>query len=199
MNGDLNALKALQNVKEIDQSRLEDPLKLLYLRQGDLEQFEKYNRNISLPKPIGDYIAKHKLRLWRKEDLSNKTILILCDQGLGDVLFYSRYLSFFKQKCQKCYLLVRDDLKDYLSYILPKDELVSLTNAPPNIDFALSSKVLLTATGLSFKQLLMPLLDTSQVPAINLHDSSSEYKLKSWSLLVGFKNIFLGLFKVYSL
>lgn len=40
-------------------------------------------------------------RLWKGENIKNKTILVYYEAGFGDVIMFSRYLRLLKQRCKK--------------------------------------------------------------------------------------------------
>lgn len=44
--------------------------------------------------------SKHTCKLWNGENLDNKTILILSEQGIGDIIQFFRYLFWLKDKYQ---------------------------------------------------------------------------------------------------
>ena len=44
-----------------------------------------------------------KIPFWKGEDLTNKTIYVCYEAGLGDTLMYFRYLKLLAQRCKKVY------------------------------------------------------------------------------------------------
>jgi len=48
--------------------------------------------------------------LWHGEDISNKTIFVYYEAGLGDVIMFARYLPLLKQRCKKIILKVHEPL-----------------------------------------------------------------------------------------
>lgn len=44
-----------------------------------------------------------KIPFWQGEDLTNKTIYVYYEAGLGDTLMYYRYLKLLEQRCKKVY------------------------------------------------------------------------------------------------
>ena len=42
-----------------------------------------------------------KEKLWKGENIKNKTIFVYSEAGFGDVIMFSRYLPLLKKKCKK--------------------------------------------------------------------------------------------------
>lgn len=53
--------------------------------------------------------------MWNGEDLTDKTILICWEQGLGDTIQFSRYLTLLNEKAKKVIVKVQDPLYKLLS------------------------------------------------------------------------------------
>lgn len=63
---------------------------------------------------------------WRGESLSNKTLLIVCEQGLGDVIQFCRYISFIKKDTGKVILACQHSLIPLLVTLPSIDQVVDI-------------------------------------------------------------------------
>ena len=73
---------------------------LCYLDQGNWEEGFK-NYQVRFTHMAKDY-PKYKFPIWNGEDLSNKTIAIYEEQGLGDKIMFSRFIYQLKIKYPTC-------------------------------------------------------------------------------------------------
>ena len=67
------------------------------LKEG-FENYEVRNEKPVVKKQVNELITKYSCKEWQSEDLNNKTILILSEQGLGDNIQFFRYLFWLKDK-----------------------------------------------------------------------------------------------------
>lgn len=62
-----------------------------------------------------------------KKSLEGKTYLIWCEQGVGDVIMYSRYIPLLKERgCEKIIFYCYDRLKTLMSRVYGVDEVIEL-------------------------------------------------------------------------
>ena len=79
-------------------------------------------------KVFSDYVnyinLKIKSPIWDGENLTNKTILILSEQGIGDLFQFSRYLYLLKEKFD-CEIILR--LKHNISHLFLQKEIKTIS------------------------------------------------------------------------
>ncbi len=72
------------------------------LAEGSLDEgfknYEVRNEKPLVKKQVNELIIKYSCKEWQGENLDNKTILILSEQGLGDNIHFFRYLFWLKDK-----------------------------------------------------------------------------------------------------
>lgn len=71
------------------------------------------------------YIKKYMKKLWDKEDVTDKTVLVYSAHGTGDVLFSLRYLKLLVKKAKKVIVSVPESLIRLIEYNFPEVEVVS--------------------------------------------------------------------------
>jgi tetratricopeptide (TPR) repeat protein len=75
---------------------------LALLLYGNLEEgFKHYEHRLMLDEYKRDILGKSR---WNGEDLSDKTILIYGEQGIGDIIMFSRFLSLIQNR-YKCKII----------------------------------------------------------------------------------------------
>ena len=80
-----------------------------YFKTKDYEKgFPYFEHRISRTHAIQSQIQLYrdrftKIPFWQGEDLTNKTIYVYYEAGLGDTLMYFRYLKLLAKKCKKVY------------------------------------------------------------------------------------------------
>ena len=74
---------------------------------------------------------------WQGESLEGKTIVLVAEQGLGDMIFFSRFIACYEElKPKKIYFYVREPLKDlFQKNILKKYDVISTEGELKDIDF----------------------------------------------------------------
>jgi hypothetical protein len=78
----------------------------------------------------------HQKKLWNGESLSQKTILIYCQWGLGDTFMYLRYLPLLKDQGARVICACQKPLMQILSFCTFIDELIPLKSNPmPQFDY----------------------------------------------------------------
>ncbi|MAV56298.1 MAG: hypothetical protein CMI79_02020 [Candidatus Pelagibacter sp.] len=102
---------------------------LLKLNQLELG-FEEYEWR-KKSKTFSDYQSYRDLKIqtpiWKGEEIIGKTILIFAEQGIGDLIQFSRYLFVLKEKYKcKVILKLKQDLSSFFNEkdfrIIPEDE-----------------------------------------------------------------------------
>ena len=106
---------------------------LIYLLQGNLEAgFREYEWRKHKKEPIGHRWFPKPLWLG-SEDLTDKTILIHAEQGLGDTLQFCRYLTSFANQNVKVIFAPQQPLRKLLSTMVGEPMIVDRDN--PNVEF----------------------------------------------------------------
>ena len=79
----------------------------MHLIDGEFEKgWELYEYRESIKKDI----LIRNIKLWKGEDLKDSNILVTCEQGLGDVLQFSKFLFNLSPLCKKIDFLLYDKL-----------------------------------------------------------------------------------------
>ena len=108
-------------------------LSLIHLVRGNLhEGFREYEYRwqtsrfspISLPQPM-----------WNGDTMPGKTLLIHCEQGLGDTLQFCRYIRLVKQRVGRVVFQAQRSLVPLLRNCHGFDGLIAEGEEPPNFDF----------------------------------------------------------------
>lgn len=68
---------------------------------------------------------KYTEKLWHKEDVTGKNVLVYNGHGAGDLLMFVRYINILKEKAQHVILSVPDSLISLLKYSFPDVEVIS--------------------------------------------------------------------------
>jgi tetratricopeptide (TPR) repeat protein len=77
---------------------------------------------------------------WSGQDLSEKTILLYCEQGLGDAIQFSRYIEYISKIAKKIIFQVPSSLKELLKNIRTNNKINIITNddEPETFDYTCS-------------------------------------------------------------
>lgn len=106
-----------------------------YLTAGDLlKGWEKYEYRWFYEKGhnIKPYINRPE---WQGEDLTNKTILVYAEQGLGDSIQFCRYLPLVKDLAAKVYFASKPPLTEFLQANYPDIHIFPNTADLPEFDY----------------------------------------------------------------
>jgi tetratricopeptide (TPR) repeat protein len=110
---------------------------LTLLQMGDWARgwqgYERRFETTSGPRP-----RPFKKPLWDGGDLGGKTILLWCEQGLGDIVQFVRYAPLVKAKGGRVVLECRPELKALLSEVEGVDEFVTEGQALPAFELQAS-------------------------------------------------------------
>ena len=107
----------------------------LYAATGNYERFFEEDRFKFTVSPFKNYIAKYKKPIWDGSDVRGKTLLIINEQGSGDLIQFSRYAKLLKERTQAKILLgVTSTLKDLFKSLEGVDELFVFDPVPYDLD-----------------------------------------------------------------
>ena len=96
------ALKVYPNMRDLKFTR-----GILHLVEGEFEKgWDLYELRGSIQK----IKIFENIKLWRGENLKNSTILVTSEQGMGDVLQFSKFLINLSPQCKKIDFVVYDKL-----------------------------------------------------------------------------------------
>ena len=109
-------------------------------------EIRKEKNNIKIK--IKEIIDKCSCNEWQGEDLNNKTILILSEQGLGDNIQFFRYLFWLKVEFNANIIFFVDKKKSHLFKDTPF-KIVSNLNDITNVDYF---KFIMSLPGVYYKQ-----------------------------------------------
>lgn len=71
--------------------------------------------------------------MWKKGDELKKEVVVLCDQGFGDQIQFSRYLPLLKEKVEIIHLATRDSLKDLFRKNFPFVNIIDYKDVKPDM------------------------------------------------------------------
>ena len=93
-------------------------LALACLRNGDyVNGFKHYEARI--PKHLPD-MMKYPYPLWRGEDISDKRLFLVAEQGLGDSIMFLHFVKMAIPKAQKVIVYVHDQAVTFFQMNLPR-------------------------------------------------------------------------------
>lgn len=112
-------------------------------------KFYEYRKEKILPgEKLKEVNAKIKSNEWEGENLDNKTILILSEQGIGDNIQFFRYLYWINEKYNVDILFYTDEKISHLFKNSPFKIITTLDNLD-HVDF---HKLLLSLPGIYYKE-----------------------------------------------
>ena len=71
---------------------------------------------------------------WSNEDISGKTLLVRGEQGLGDIIQFSRYVPLLQDKGVKVLLMVQPHMVRLLKSLQPAPQIIAWTDVPMAFD-----------------------------------------------------------------
>ncbi len=135
---------------------------LLYLSLGEYEEgFREYETRIDRQRHL-TYPHLANIPMWQGEDLTNKSIFVEVEQGIGDTILFSRFLPWLSTQARKVYFCCNQKLMallwdyrecveflpprvplpevDYYSYLasIPRWYGCTVDNIPPDPGYILS-------------------------------------------------------------
>ena len=122
-------------------------LGMLYLKQ------KKFKKGYDLFFNRSNYGTDKKLlNKWSPNTDFEKEVVVVCDQGYGDHIQFSRYLSYLKQKVEKIFVAGRDALKEIFIKNFPFIEYISYDEIDSNMQ-AIRITDLAYALGIDFENI----------------------------------------------
>ena len=110
-------------------------LAVAYLLMGDYEQgWPQYEHRWNYEHLAGTLPAHGQPR-WTGQDLTDKTILICQEQGLGDVIQFSRFLFHIHGLGARILLQVNDNLAPLFAGSTVIHEIIDVTDVPTEFDY----------------------------------------------------------------
>ncbi len=131
------ALDAIARAMELDPtdsiSSFDRAIILLYL--GRLEEaWPLYETRFEHPR-LKPFIQRFDKPRWNGEPIEGKRLLIQCEQGLGDTVYFSRYATLLAQRGIHPILRVQPSLVEVIKTIPGVGEVVPESAPPPPFDF----------------------------------------------------------------
>ena len=91
---------------------------------------------------------------WNREDISNKKLLLYNNDGFGDSIMFSRYVSLLEQKSNKLVIETDKNLYDLYKHNFPNSKVVLETDEPfKDYDYTVSSMELLYSANVNFENI----------------------------------------------
>ena len=118
-------------------------LGLIYLRNGQFKEgWDKYEWRFSTNEFTGSFKKRFIQDEWDGRSLKKKKILIYNEQGIGDFIFFSRFIPLVKKLGAYIILEIQEPLIPIISDNLKVDEVVSRPSLhwpnPPKSDYCIS-------------------------------------------------------------
>ena len=153
-------------------------ISLVFLLLGNFYNgFELYEYRHFLKSSFRARISfNHKVWLG-EESLTNKTILLYSEQGLGDTIQFSRYVKYVKELGPKVILQVQKPLLKLLKNLEGADVIIDDTEITPDFDFQCP----LMSLPLVFKT------DLNSIPTSKIYLGCKYQKIDMWKQRLGQK------------
>ena len=120
-------------------------------------------------------------KLWKGEKLSGKSILVICEQGIGDCFQFARFLPLLSKKCRDFILSVPPKLFRIFDEGFKSCPVISMDDLQPDMDF----HVLLMD--------LPHLLGITNTPAIIPYLQVKKENMERWAKRLPVKKLKVGL------
>ena len=98
------------------------------------EGFKEYNHRIYEDKNFQSVLDKKNL-IWNGQNIENKKILVIADDGLGNTLQFSRYLEILSQLNCKIIFKCQDELHHFFEDMMHIEEIIGLENNFQDFDY----------------------------------------------------------------
>ncbi|WP_440909318.1 tetratricopeptide repeat protein [Candidatus Pelagibacter sp.] len=98
------------------------------------EGFKEYNYRIYEDKNFQSVLDKKNL-IWNGQNVENKKILVIADDGLGNTLQFSRYLEILSQLNCKIIFKCQEELHHFFEDMIHIEEIVGLDNDFQEFDY----------------------------------------------------------------
>ena len=168
--------KTIQLNPDFYKSRVNLGSALLTMKNFE-EGFKEYEYRIYEDKNFKSLVNR-KNSIWKGENLENKTILVIAEEGLGNTIQFSRYLETLSQLNGKIIFKCQDELHHLFEDLTFIEEIISLDNQFDNFDYWIPLQNLI--------YLLTPDLD-SNCPSPTLL-KIDDNKLIEWETLIEIDN-----------
>ena len=132
------AIELYKKAIEIDNNYFQAHFHLglvLLLKEPSSLAWEKYEYRES---KIKDLNKIKDIPKWDGANLKNKTLLIICEQGIGDSVQFIRYVKKIKKNKSNIFLLIKKNLISLFEHIDEVDKIFIDENDIPFIDFYIS-------------------------------------------------------------
>lgn len=104
------------------------------LRAGDLASgFADYEARFSAMKSTDS--RNYSQPLWDGSPLKGRSILVYCEQGLGDAIQFARYIPLLAEKGSRVLLEVQQPLISLMTTLAGVEKVVLKSDTPPQTDF----------------------------------------------------------------
>jgi len=121
-------LKALNETSINDKAIIECSLGLLYLKEHRFEEgYEHYLKREVFYKEFYEYNNLSSEKLWNTQNLKfdkDNKIYVFSDQGLGDVIMFSRYLPYLYKEHKNLTMGVKSSLESIMKRSFPNIDIV---------------------------------------------------------------------------
>ena len=98
------------------------------------EGFKEYNHRIYEDKNFQSVLDKKNL-IWNGQNIENKKILVIADDGLGNTLQFSRYLEVLSQLNCKIIFKCQEEIHHFFEDMMHIEEIISLENNFQEFDY----------------------------------------------------------------
>ena len=98
------------------------------------EGFKEYNHRIYEDKNFQSVLDKKNL-IWNGQNIENKKILVIADDGLGNTLQFSRYLEILSQLNCKIIFKCQDEIHHFFEDMMHIEEIIGLENNFQDFDY----------------------------------------------------------------
>ncbi len=106
-----------------------------HLQMGHFEEgWRLHEWRKRLPVPVGNRSFAQPLWLGR-EDISNRTLFVHCEQGFGDTIQFYRYGELLKARGAKAVMSVQEPLRRLLAQQGSEIEFIEAAGVPPHFDY----------------------------------------------------------------
>jgi len=147
-------------------------LGMCYLLTGEYEKgWEEYEWRLKLPN------TNHKHEFlkpkWDGEDLKNKTLLVICEQGFSDTIHFIRFVDQLSKEGAKIIIMSPNELTPLLESQKKFDQVIGYQDLLPDYDFYIPM--------LSIPKVLewQPTMDTQKFPYLQIEDKPLDFISKN--------------------
>ena len=128
--------------------------------------------------------SKEITKRWNgKDDLTNKTIVLLAEQGLGDTIQFARFVKLFNHKKTKVIFKVQDCMKDLISTVCNNTSVIGFNEKVESFDY----QIPLLSIPYAFKMTYLT------IPFTDKYLSAREDLVKYWKRKIGSSGFKIGI------